>query len=241
MAIVNMKYIILISSLILSLYATPYQATSTATASSKKEACKKALNMAKEEALSQAGTLVISDYSSKITIKDNKYNSLKTKYLRTLSLGVVKLISKNEDVQVAPQYQFNCKVTAIFSIDEDDMKKAIDKYFVNSKKEINKNIIYIKATGYSEEGQSKYRALKAATIDAKRNLLDEIKGSELFSIIEARDGQLEADKVINNARGTIRFVKILSRKYDSKTRSAEVTVGMTKESLEKNLNRWQKN
>ena len=73
MAIVNMKYIILISSLILSLYATPYQATSTATASSKKEACKKALNMAKEEALSQAGTLVISDYSSKITIKDIKF------------------------------------------------------------------------------------------------------------------------------------------------------------------------
>jgi len=231
----EIKYILVGLFTTLSLCATSYQATSTA------EACKKALNNARENALSQAGTLVISDYASKTTIKDDKYNSLKTKDLRTLSLGVVKLLSKNEDVKVTPQYQFNCNVTATFSIDEDDMKKAIEKYLANSKKEFNQHIIYIKATGYSEEGQSKYRAIKVATIDAKRHLLDEIKGSELFSIIEARDGELEADKVINNARGTIRFVKILSRKYDSKTRSAEVTVGMTKENLEKNLKRWQEN
>jgi hypothetical protein len=225
----------------ISLNASNYSASSNAMATDKKSACQKALNSAGEDALAQAGTFMISSFSSSTSVNNDKYNSIKNKELKSISVGVAKLVSKDEDVKVTPDYQFNCKVTAIFSIDEDDMKKAIDKYLASSKKQISKNIIYIKSVGYSEEGQSRYRAIKAATIDAKRNLLDEIKGSELFSIIEARDGQLESDKVINNARGTIRFVKILSRKYDSKTRSAEVTVGMTKKNLEKNLNRWQEN
>ena len=233
-----MKYIILISSLILSLNASEYNSNITFTASTKNEACKQALNSAREDALTQAGTLVISDSKSNTTIKHDKYNSLKTKDLRTLSLGVVKLISKNEDVKVTPNYQFNCSVLATFSIDEDDMKKAIEKYLASSKKETNKNTIYTKSVGYSEEGQSAYRAIKAAIIDAKRNLLDEIKGSEMMSILEANDGELVADKVINSAKGTIRYVKVLSKTYDPKTRSATATVGMTKENLEKNIKIW---
>ena len=231
---------LVLASVLLStvIFASEYTSTSSMTASSKTEACTLALNSAREDALGQAGTLVINEYSSTTTVNDKKYNHIKQKELKTLSLGVVKLVSKKEDIFVTPDYQFNCTVKATFSIDEDAMKKAIDKYLANGKKEQNKNSIYIQAIGYSEEGQSAYRAIKAATIDAKRNLLDEIKGSELMSIIEANDGKLVSDQVINSAKGKIRYIKILSKKYNSTSKSATVTVGMTKEALEKNIKMW---
>ena len=49
------------------------------------------------------------------------------------------------------------------------------------------------------------------------------------------------DKEINSAKGSIQFVKVISKKYDTKTKSATVTVGMTKENLAKNIKRWQNN
>jgi len=232
------KISILIFMLFNSLFATNYTSISKAMATDKKSACQEALNNAREEALAEAGTLVISNFSSSITT-DGNYSSISNSDLKAISVGVAKLVSKNETIEVSKDYQFRCKIDAVFSIDEDSMKKAMQKYLVSINKKQNKSVIYIKAEGYSEEGQSRYRAIKVATIDAKRNLLDEIKGSELFSIIEVRDGQLEADKVINSAKGTIQFVKVISKKYDSKTRSATVTVGMTEENLVKNINRWQ--
>jgi len=226
---------------ILSLNATNYITTSKAMATDKKSACQKALNNAREDALSQAGTLVISNFSSNSTDNNGKYTSISNSDLKAISVGVAKLVSRNETVKVTKGYQFYCSVDAVFSIDEDSIKKAMNKYLTSINKEQNKNFIYIKAEGYSEEGQSRYRAIKVATIDAKRNLLDEIKGSKLFSIIELDNGQLEIDKVINSAKGTIQFVKVISKRYDNKTRSAIVTVGMTEENLAKNIKRWQEN
>ena len=224
--------------LIFTLEANDYSATSSAIAESKKSACKKALQNAKQEALAEAGTLIISHFSSSKTVKDDNYNSTVKDELQAISVGIVKVISKQEKIEVTKNYQFQCSVKAVFSINENDMKKAIDKYLTKNKKEQNKNIIYIKAKGYSEEGQSRYKAIKSATLDAKRNLLDEIKGSELISSVELEDGKLQADKIINMAKGSIRFVKIISSKYDGKTKSAIVIVGMTKENLTKNINIW---
>jgi len=225
----------------LSLSAKQYLTTSRVLAQDKKSACQKALNSAREEALAQAGTLVISNFSSNSTDDNGKFSSISKSDLKAISVGVAKLVSKHETVEVTEDYQFYCKVETIFSINEDSMNKAMQKYLASTNKKQNKNIIYITAEGYSEEGQSRYRAIKVATIDAKRNLLDEIKGSELFSIIEVQDGQLEADKVINSAKGTMQFVKVISKKYDNKTKSATVTVSMTKENLAKNIKRWQEN
>ena len=75
-------------------------------------------------------------------------------------------------------------------------------------------------------------------MDAMRNLLEEIKGSELLSLLTAKDGILKSDKIINNVRGRIKFVKIISQKYNSKTGSSEVYIGITKENLEKNIKLW---
>lgn len=227
--------------IIVSLNATRYTTTSDAMAIDKKSACLKAINSAREEALAQAGTLVISNFTSNSTDNNEKFSSVSNSDLKAISVGMAKLISKNENVEITKDYQFDCSVKAVFSIDEDSMKKAMYKYILATNKKQNKNVIYIKAEGYSEEGQSRYRAIKAAVIDAKRNLLDEIKGSELFSITKVRDGKLEADKIITNAKGTIQFVKVLSKEYDNKTRSAIVTVGMTEENLAKNIKRWKEN
>jgi len=232
------QHIILLSfAATLPLFASTYNQSATVVAQSKNEACSKALSQAKEEALSQAGTLVINDFISKETLKNNKeYNSLSSSNIRTLSVGIVKVLNKQESVSVDKNYQFICSVNASFFIDEKEMKQAVKKYLEHSQQK--HNTIYVKATGYSENGQSRYRAIKAATLDAKRNLLDEIKGSELFSVIEAQEGELVSDKVINAAKGRIRYIKILSSKYDTNTKSAQVTVGITKNGLEKNFKQW---
>ncbi len=229
---------IIILPLLLSsiLFASIYDTSAKSMAADKKSACQKALNNAREEALSQAGTLVISTFSKSTKINNKKYNSIKNKELKSISVGVAKLISKKEIIKLTDDYQFYCTIDAKFSIDENEMKKAINKY-LSSNKEKNHSI-YIKAKGYSEEGQSRYKAIKAATIDAKRNLLEEIKGSEFFSVLETRNGKLEADKLISNSRASIRFVKVLSTKYNTKTKSAIVIVGMTKENLNKNIQIW---
>jgi hypothetical protein len=220
--------------------AKEYNSVYESTAESKNLACQKALNNAKVNALSQAGTLIISNFSKTDSVIGKKYKSIKQKDLKSISVGVVKLISKKETIEITKDYNFRCKVNAVFDIDEKEVKKAIDKYLTSSNKKQNKNFIYIKATGYSEEGQSRYRAIKSAIIDAKRNLLDEIKGSKLISVVESKNGKSVDDKAINSVKGSIRFVKILSVKYDDKTRSATAIVGMTKEHLIENIKRWKK-
>jgi len=217
------------------LFATNYSATSTAIAESKNAACQKALNIDRKDAVEQAGTLVISKFSSNKSDNNGKFNSIKSSDLKEISIGVAKLVSKKENIKVTKDYQFKCKVDAVFSIDENSMKKAIQKYLDSMNKKQNQNVIYLKAVGYSEEGQSRYRAIRAATLDAKRNLLEEIKSSEIYSKTTVKKGRLDSDEIVSNANNSLRFVKILSTKYDSKTKSAVVTVGITKEDFEKNI------
>ena len=153
------KILSLISFLTLALNATNYNTTSKAMATDKKSACQKALNNAREEALAEAGTLVISNFSSSATDDNGKYSSISNSDLKAISVGVAKLVSKNEILEVTKDYQFRCKIDAVFSIDADSMKKAMQRYLVEINKKQNKNIIYLKAEGFSEEGQSRYRAI----------------------------------------------------------------------------------
>jgi hypothetical protein len=228
-------FIVLISSV----YATTYSSSSIAIASSKDDACKLALNIAREDALSQAGTLVISDYQDSTKIVDKKYSNIKSKQLQNIAIGTVKVLEKSENIKVTKDYLFRCKVTATFEIDEDNMKKAIGDYIKDNKKNTVDKTIYIQSTGYCADGQSAYRAIKSAMLDAKRNLLDEIKGSILISTTTSKDGSMQMDQVINNIHSSIRYVKIISKDYDPKTQSAKVVVGLTKEDFDKNIKRWE--
>jgi len=230
-----MKKTLLLSLLTIGhLYASSYQANATATASSKKEACSQALSTAKEEALNQAGTFMISDFSSSTSVNKDDVKELSSHKLRALSVGTIKVVSKREKVTVEKNYTFECRVDATFSIDEEQMKTEIKNYLQSQKQDTK----LIKAIGYSEEGQSRYRAFKAAELDAKRNLVDEIKGSHIISLLESQDGKLATDKVINGLETQIRYVKVLSKKYDSVHRSATVEVGLREIDLKKNISEW---
>ena len=216
--------------LFIFLNAKEYKVSFESIGESKKTACQKALDNAKEEALSQAGTLIVSDFSKSMKIDGDKYKSIKQKDLKSISIGVVKVISKKESVKITKDYNFICKVDAVLQINEKEVKENIQKY-LNAK---NKTT-YIKAKGFSEEGQSRYRAIKAAILDAKRNLLEEIKSSKIYSQMQSKNGKLASDIVSDSSSGNIRFVKILSVDYDPTTKSATAVVGITKDNLLKNF------
>lgn len=230
-----MKKLLMIPILASSiLYAKDYQSSGSFWAGSKTEACKKALEQAKENALAQAGTFIISDFSKSTQVDGDKYSSIKNKEFKALTLGTVKVKSTEETVEVSKDYQFNCKVDGVFNIDEDEMKKAYQDYIKKEKKAAE----VFEAVGYSEEGQSRFRAFKAAEIDAKRNLVELIKGSDLLSRTDIVDGKMDKDVVINSISGNLRYVKIVSRHYDPQTRSAEVKLSLSYEDLKKQIENY---
>lgn len=235
-----MKYILIIPIIHLSLLAQQYTALGEAIAVDKKTACEQALIGAKENAISQAGTLIISSFSNSTAVNNENLTSMKNSEINSISVGIVKLLSKNENIEVTKDYQFYCKVDATFEVDENEMKKAMTNYLDNKNRQEAKIKIAIRATGHSAEGQSKYEAMKTAELDAKRNLLDEIRGSELMSTLEANNGKLSTDTVMNELRSNIKFVKVLSSKYDITTKSAEVIIGLTEDGLNENIKKWKK-
>ncbi len=222
----------------LILFSSEYTTNATAFAIDKNSACQKALNRAKSEAISQAGTFVMTSINDRSSEKDGEFSSSFEAKINAISLGIVKTLSKQESVTVTKDYQFMCQINATFHIDEVEMRKTINNYLAKDTKKIDNNKIVIRATGYSEDGQSRYSAFKVAKIDATRNLLDEIKGSDFFSTLEADSGRLAVDKVINGLNGNIRFVKVLSRTYDRSNKSAEIIVGLTQKGLNDNIKRY---
>ena len=210
------------------LNAKEYKASFESIGESKKVACQKALIGAKEEALSQAGSLIISNFSKTINVDGDKYKSIKQKDLKSISIGVVKVISKKETVKLTKDYNFICKIDGVFEINEKDVKNAIKEY-LNSQNEM------ITAEGFSEEGQSRYKAIKAAILDAKRNLLEEVKSFKISSKVSSKNGKLSSDEVYSNTSGTLRFVKVISVDYDPTTKSAKAVVGIAKDNLLKNF------
>lgn len=211
--------------------AGEYTSHAVYSSDSKLTACEQALTLAQHDALKQAGTLVIGSFSNYATLDQKEAYSIKSDYLQTLSVGIAKMRLKHESVQVTDDYCFICTVDATFEIDENDVKHSAENYLENNSHKFQEKIV-ITAKGYSAEGQSKYEALKAAELDAKRNLLNEIKRSTIHAKTESHQGKIESDIVISELQSSIQNVKILSQQYDQKTGSAEVVVGLSEKGLE---------
>jgi len=216
------------------LNAQTYTGNGVFTSASKDSACSSALQKAKGDAMEQAGTLIFSNFESSTTDDNGAIDKYNKDRLITGSLGVAKLKQKSETVDVGKNYHFTCKVKADFEIDADELNKTLEEMI--KKEERVKHIKgYFTADGYSEEGQSRYKAFTAATAIAQRNLLETVNGANLTSLIKVNAGMIESDKVGKIINGTLQGAEIVKKEYDSKTRSAFVQMRIKKEVVVKAL------
>jgi len=81
---------------------------------------------------------------------------------------------------------------------------------------------YIEVTGTSEENQSRYRALRSATVNAQRDLLEQFKGLTITGSSTVEIGMLEEDKVKTSVEGFLRGAQKCGERYDTTHRYAEV-------------------
>lgn len=81
---------------------------------------------------------------------------------------------------------------------------------------------YIQVVGISGEGQSKYNALRAATVVAQRDLLEIIRGLAVSGETTVKDGMLANDIIRTRVEGYLRGAVKCGERYDSASRSAEV-------------------
>lgn len=220
------------------LSAQEFSGKGVGVAESKQLACSKALQEAKVEAMETAGTVVFSHFNSSTSDTNGKISKSNQAELTTASLGVAKLKKKSEDVKVSANYQFSCSVQASFDIDQEEMKSKIDA-LLKSQKNDKKLSGYFQAEGYSEEGQSRYKAFSSATLLAQRNLLEVVKGADITSLTKMNLGEMQADKVGKLIGGTLVGAEVVKKEYDKATRSARVVVRIKKadvvRSLEKSL------
>jgi len=63
---------------------------------------------------------------------------------------------------------------------------------------------YIQVVGASEEGQSRYRAVRAAEVLAQRKLLEILQGINLYGVTTIKDGMLHSDAVATTVEGFLR-------------------------------------
>lgn len=81
---------------------------------------------------------------------------------------------------------------------------------------------YIQVIGESEAGQSRYKALRAATVVAQRDLLEIIKGINVSGNTTVVDGMLEKDEINTSVQGMLKGATRCGKKYDTTDRHAEV-------------------
>ncbi len=81
---------------------------------------------------------------------------------------------------------------------------------------------YIQVIGISEEGQSRYKAVRAATVVAQRDLLEIMEGLRLSGETTVRDGMLQSDDIRTSISGFLRGAVKCGEKYHSDRRYAEV-------------------
>ena len=81
---------------------------------------------------------------------------------------------------------------------------------------------YIEVVGESESGQRRYAAIRAATVVAQRNLLEEFKGVRIQGEITIADGMLKNDTVRSHVKGFLRGARICGRTFHAQERYAEV-------------------
>ncbi len=83
---------------------------------------------------------------------------------------------------------------------------------------------YIQVVGSSEEGQSRYRALRAAEVVAQRDLLEVVQGLKLFGTTSVKDGMLQSDQIKTSVQGFLRGAMKTGQHYDAQKGYAEVTM-----------------
>lgn len=81
---------------------------------------------------------------------------------------------------------------------------------------------YLQVTGVSESGQSRYRAVRAATVIAQRDLLEIIQGISLHGETTISEGMLTSDVINNKVKGLLRGAVKCGEQYDSMDGHAEV-------------------
>ncbi len=81
---------------------------------------------------------------------------------------------------------------------------------------------YIQVIGASEEGQSRYRAVRAATVVAQRDLLEVLQGITLYGTTTVRDGMLQSDNIRTTVQGVLRGAIKCGEKYYPNRGYAEV-------------------
>ncbi len=81
---------------------------------------------------------------------------------------------------------------------------------------------YIQVVGVSEEGQSRYNAMRAATVVAQRDLLEIMEGLRLSGQTTVKDGMLQSDDIRTSISGFLRGAVKCGEKYHNDRRYAEV-------------------
>ncbi len=81
---------------------------------------------------------------------------------------------------------------------------------------------YIQVIGISESGQSRYRAIRAATLVAQRDLLEIIKGIRLYGTTTVKDGMLQSDIIKTEVEGFLRGAVKCGERYHPEQGFAEV-------------------
>jgi len=81
---------------------------------------------------------------------------------------------------------------------------------------------YIQVVGASEEGQSRYKAVRAAEVVAQRKLLEILQGINLYGVTTVKDGMLHSDAVSTTVKGFLRGAVQCGDTYYPDKRYAEV-------------------
>lgn len=81
---------------------------------------------------------------------------------------------------------------------------------------------YLQVVGHSEEGQTRYRALRAAQVVAQRDLLEVIQGLSLYGTTSVKDGMLLSDEIKTSVEGFLRGAVKCGETYDEASGSADV-------------------
>ncbi len=81
---------------------------------------------------------------------------------------------------------------------------------------------YIQVVGASEEGQTRYRAMRAATVVAQRDLLEVLEGLRLYGQTTVRDGMLQSDQIRTSVDGLLRGATKCGEKFYGSKGYAEV-------------------
>ncbi|MCG8531437.1 MAG: hypothetical protein MI749_12325 [Desulfovibrionales bacterium] len=83
---------------------------------------------------------------------------------------------------------------------------------------------FIQITGESDSGQSRYKAKRAATIIAQRNLLEAVQGIELAGATTVNDGMLTSDTISSSIKGFLRGGVVVKEEFDKTEGYARVTM-----------------